>query len=162
MPIQTLHNLTEAERVSPLLNKEMEAFDVLITKRFGEGIESKDKISDYYEDWDDDEPNYQVYEDDNEPAFEMPEADEIDYDKYLNAEVLLPQGDEMKAGTVKTRLKDKDGNVVGSSNDNPILDTRIYEVVFPDGNTQSYAANEIATNMYSQVDTEGYRYQLMS
>ena len=48
MPIQTLQNLTEAERASPLLKKEMEAFDTSITKRFGEGIASKDKISDYY------------------------------------------------------------------------------------------------------------------
>ena len=158
MPIQTLRNLTEAERASPLLKKEMEAFDTSITKRFGKGIVLKDKIWDYYKDWDDDEPNYQVYEDDIEPAFDIPEANEIDYDKYLNAEVLLPQGDEMKAGTAKARLKDKDGNVVGSSNDNPILDTRVYEVVFPDGNIKSYAANEIATNMYSQVDTKGYRY----
>ena len=80
MPIQTLCNLTEAECASSQLKKEMKTCNVSITKQFGEGIELNDKISDYYEDWDDHELNYQVYEDDIEPDFDMPEADAIDYD----------------------------------------------------------------------------------
>ena len=41
------------------------------------------------------------------------------------------------------------------------MNTTIYDVEFPDGNIRKYCANVIAENMYSQVDTEGYRYQLL-
>ena len=45
---------------------------------------------------------------------------------------------------------------------NPILDTREYEVVFPDGATDVFTANIIAENLYSQVDEEGNSYAIMS
>ena len=44
---------------------------------------------------------------------------------------------------------------------NPFLNTTIYDVEFPDGEIREYCANVIAENMYSQVDAEGYRYQLL-
>jgi hypothetical protein len=37
----------------------------------------------------------------------------------------------------------------GHDDVNPILDTRIYEVEFPDGEVLEYAANVIAENLYS-------------
>jgi hypothetical protein len=40
------------------------------------------------------------------------------------------------------------------------LDTRIYEVEFPDGYKTSLAANAIAENLYAQVDEEGNRHVL--
>jgi hypothetical protein len=39
-----------------------------------------------------------------------------------------------------------------------LLDTRVYEVSFPDGSTDDYAANVIAKNMYAQVDEEGRQF----
>jgi hypothetical protein len=44
---------------------------------------------------------------------------------------------------------------------NPILDTREYEVSFPDGLTNCYAANMIAEPLYSQVDADGREFILM-
>jgi hypothetical protein len=41
------------------------------------------------------------------------------------------------------------------------MDTRIYEVTFPDGRMEEYSANIIAQNLYSQRDDEGHRYQLL-
>ena len=49
----------------------------------------------------------------------------------------------------------------GKANANPILDTRTYEVEFPDGTTAEYSANVIAQNMYSQCDVEGNQYLLL-
>ena len=47
--------------------------------------------------------------------------------------------------------------VVRKENDeNPILNSVIYEVEFPDGQLKEYAANVIAENMLAQVDHEGY------
>ena len=64
-------------------------------------------------------------------------------------------------GTVVRRSVDENGNLVGISNDNPILDTRLYEVEFADGHVLEYAANVIAENLYAQVDAEGKRYVLL-
>jgi hypothetical protein len=35
------------------------------------------------------------------------------------------------------------------------MDTRIYDVQFPDGHVEAYSANVIAENIYAQVDEEG-------
>ena len=43
----------------------------------------------------------------------------------------------------------------------PMLNTNIYEVMFSDGSILKYAANIIAENIFSQVDEDGYRYQLL-
>jgi hypothetical protein len=42
-----------------------------------------------------------------------------------------------------------------------MLDTRTYEIGFPDGHSDEYTANVIAENMYAQCDTEGRQYNLM-
>jgi hypothetical protein len=41
------------------------------------------------------------------------------------------------------------------------MDTREYEVSFPDGSSGSYLANIIAENIYSQVDQEGRTFTLL-
>jgi hypothetical protein len=56
----------------------------------------------------------------------MPEA----YDKYLTAEVLLPNMETVTKAKVIGCKRDSDGNPVGWKNSNPILDTREYEVEF--------------------------------
>ena len=82
-------------------------------------------------------------------------------DTYLNMELALPRsGGEVEFAKVTKRLRDKDGLPIGTANDNPILDTRIYEVEFPDGHRSSLAANAIAENLYAQVDEEGNRHVL--
>jgi hypothetical protein len=42
-----------------------------------------------------------------------------------------------------------------------MLDTRTYEIEFPDGRSDEYTTNVIAENMYSQCDIEGREYNLM-
>ena len=94
---------------------------------------------------------------------ELVDVDDIpDLDLYLAAEVLLPQnGERMQTARVISRSRDAEGNVIGKYNHNPILDTRVYDVMFPDGAVQQYSTNVIAENLYSQVDEEGHHYQLM-
>jgi hypothetical protein len=67
----------------------------------------------------------------------------------------------LRRGEVLRRRRDRNGRPIGVRNSNPILDTREYEVVFPDGSSQSYAANVIAENLYSQVDEEGHSYAIL-
>ena len=117
-----------------------------------------------YEDSSDDDPAEEPYSDSvNGKAHTLPEADTIsDLDLYINAEVLLPKdGEHMQAARVIEQARDEDGDVIGDYNVNPILNTRVYDVMFPDGSIQQYAANLIAENIYSQVDEDGHRYTLM-
>ena len=62
----------------------------------------------------------------------------------------------MSYGTVKARKRDSDGNLIGKSNYNPIIDTSLYDVEFDSGETEAYTANIIAEALYAQVDDEGY------
>jgi hypothetical protein len=101
---------------------------------------------------------------DGEAGYHMPEMDDFtpdSYDEYLTAQILLPVGSKMAKGQVTKRRRDHNGRPIGVRHSNPILDTCEYEVQFPDGSTQSYLANVIAENLYSQVDAEGNQYAVM-
>ena len=85
------------------------------------------------------------------------------YDSYLNMELAIPQGDslEPRLARVTKRLKDANGLPIGLANENPILDTRMYEVEYLDGERASLAANNIAENLFAQIDDEGNHQVLM-
>ena len=82
---------------------------------------------------------------DGTSVFEMPITD-----YWIHAEVSLPQGEKMTSVKVVGWSKDDDGNIVGNYDYNPHLNTMLYDVEFPDGEIQEYAANAIAENMYAQ------------
>ncbi|EJK65892.1 hypothetical protein THAOC_13210, partial [Thalassiosira oceanica] len=50
---------------------------------------------------------------------------------------------------------DKDGKVIGNPSEHPQLNTVLYDVQCWDGKVRQYAANVIAENILSQVDTNG-------
>ena len=62
---------------------------------------------------------------------------------------------------VTKRLKDSNGIPIGTADQNPLLDTRMYEVEFADGEKVSLTANYIAENLFAPVDDEGNRHVLM-
>ena len=53
---------------------------------------------------------------------------------------------------VNKRFKDKYGRPIGISADNPILDTRVYEVEYTDGYKTVVTANAIGSTFFSQVN----------
>ena len=55
---------------------------------------------------------------------------------------------------------DHGGKLIGTSNDNPILNTAVYSVETPDGHIAEYTANFIAENLYSHVYRVGYNYRM--
>ena len=98
----------------------------------------------------------------------VPEADaeftpDVFDDTYLNMELALPRGEgnEAEFARVTKRLRDHEGRPIGTANDNPKLDTRLYEMEFLDGHKSAMAANAIAENMFAQIDEEGHRHVLM-
>ena len=117
-------------------------------------------------------PLIDIFEDTNDAQIEDSEtnplrrsdADEYTpeaFDKYLTAEIVTDRGGDLLRGTVKSRQRDGDGKPVGSSNPNPLLDTREYLVCFEDGTEETYTANLIAECLYSQIDESGRRLQAM-
>ena len=67
----------------------------------------------------------------------------------------------MKTGKVKERTRTPSGDLFGKANDNPILDTRSYNIEFPDGQVRAYTANVIAEHMVAQCDLNGNQFRLM-
>ena len=83
------------------------------------------------------------------------------YDQIINAEVQLQLGDEIVTGKVVQRTIGPDGQVTGTYDNNPFLNSIIYDVEFPDGQVKEYAANIIGENMLTQVDSDGMSTTLM-
>ena len=86
---------------------------------------------------------------------------QITYDTYIGEEIVLPKGNDMVSGNVKSRVKDFQGQPTGKADKNPILDTRVYNVEFSDGENAELGADIIAECMYAECDIEGNQYRLM-
>ncbi len=103
-------------------------------------------------------------EETEENTFTRSDADEYTpeaFDKYLNAEIVTERGGEAICGTVIRRKRDSDGKPIGSSNPNPLLDTREYLVCFRDGTEETYTTNLISDCLYLQINDQGGRIQVM-
>jgi hypothetical protein len=94
---------------------------------------------------------------------ERPEEDEEEaIDNYLNVELIMNTGtNDERCGRVIKRSRGLDGEPIGRAHNNPLFDTREYEVEFTDGTHEKYQANVIAENMYAQVDDEGNEFLLL-
>ena len=78
-------------------------------------------------------------------------------------ELAIPQGDSLESRLARATkgLKDANSLPIGLANKNPILDTRMYEVEYLDGEWMSLVANNIAENLSTQIDDDGNRQVLM-
>jgi len=162
----TVQLIPQATLMTTEMQEKVKALDQIIEEKLG-GPPIIDSIYKYDQDEvpDQDIPDYITPEYvPVEADIQMPEADEWDveaFDKYIAAEIRLPKNGEEVLGKVVGRKRDHDGNPIGKANTNPILDTRLYQVVFPDGETAEYSANIIAECIYSQVDDEGNQFLLL-
>ena len=59
------------------------------------------------------------------------------------------------------RLRDNHGRPLGTRSDNPLCDSREYEVRLLDGSSRELTYNQIAMNLFSQCNSEGQRFQLL-
>ena len=83
------------------------------------------------------------------------------FDKIINAEVMIQNGDEMAMGKAARQSLDADGRMTGTYHDNPFLNTIMCNVEFSNGQVKEYGTNIIAENMLTQVDLDGYSLSLM-
>jgi hypothetical protein len=80
---------------------------------------------------------------------------------FINAEVMLPNGDSMAIAKVVRRVVGNDGRLVGTFDNNPLLNTLLYECEFDDGTTGAYSANTIASNIFMESDADCYSSSLL-
>lgn len=84
-------------------------------------------------------------------------------DPFLNMELGLrrAEDDGLVHAVVKRRAVDDEGKPIGRPSNNPIMDSRAYEVEFIDGHVETLTGNVIAENILSQVDEEGRKTMLI-
>ena len=108
--------------------------------------------------------NYEDHEQQEQPTLEVEGIvdstgklinQQLAYDQIINAEVQLQLGEEMVTGKVTQRTIGPDGQVTGTYDNNPYLNSSIYTVEFPDGQVKEYAANIIAKNMLTHGSHSG-------
>lgn len=148
--------LTQDERASLPVKQAILVLDQSIRDRTA--IESDSYIPPELED--DEYLEYEAIE----PEATQQDVDEVTpevLDNLMSAEVLLPKGDILLPARVIARKRNAEGNLIGTQHANPIMDTRIYDVQFPDGHVEAYSANAIAENIYAQVDVDGQRFVLL-
>ena len=154
--------IPEEDLKKPEIRKKLEEYDQKVNSKLSDPNHSPEELPnppDELFEWDED-----VNITPMEPEKQTDEADDYtleELDEYLTAEVLLPHGGENVRAKVIQRAKDADGIPIGKRHPNPILDTRSYEVEFPDGSTEVFNTNMIAEHLYSQVDDEGRSYQVI-
>ncbi len=51
--------------------------------------------------------------------------------------------------------------MIGTFHKNPLLNTLLYECEFDDGTTREYAANTIASNIFLELDADGFSSSLL-
>ena len=99
-----------------------------------------------------------------------PDADEYiksdppfveDNDEMIGAEIDLPNNGEIMGGTIASRKRDAEGNLIWKKNENTILDTRMCIVEFEDGSFQEDSTNILMENLYDQSDDDGHSLLLL-
>ena len=166
----TVQRVTYLEQQTEANQQRMKAFNAKIANKFKEGRLATEGDMPKLEEWAD------LLEDDEDFAEEFnrlygnndvneadDEFDPDSYDHYLNMELTVDRAgyEHPQHARVTKRLRDHRGNPIGAANDNPIIDTPMYEVKYTDGYKQSLSANVIAENIFASVDEEGYMHLLL-
>jgi len=164
----TIQHVTPLELQVPELRDQVKEFDIALRERLSDSnfvISGMEEPSGFYlPDIDDMEEFADSVTVPRDGDGTQPEQDSFTpegYDNMINAEIMIPKADGTIVGKVIKRAKGEDGNPIGLRNSYPLLDTREYEVLMPDGATVSYTANVIAENLYSQVDSEGRQFLML-
>jgi hypothetical protein len=89
---------------------------------------------------------------------EQSDASMAQLDEYIGAQMVVPgkNGEGDILAKEHSRKRNSSGRLVGEAHPNPILDTRVFNIEFPDGHVEEYATNVVAENLYSQVDENGF------
>ena len=169
LPWRSVRKLTQREIEMDSEKKKRSTFDELIVKSLGNSMilpanaVNPQDVGEFDYDERNDDSGEPAGWSDSDPVDEegVPTLEHSLGDTLVNAEVLMPQGDNRVKCKVKQRHVEDNGHVTGQFNENPLLNSIIYDVEFPDGSVREYGANIIAQNMYSTLDEHGHLQQIM-
>ena len=83
-------------------------------------------------------------------------------DEYIRARILIKIIYALPGlGKFNKRNQDASGNPIGKLDSNPIFDTSIYELEFPDRHIEKFAVNVLADNIFNQADLDGWDTRLI-
>ncbi len=161
----TVQRVTELEKQTEANQQRFAAYNQAIADRFQEGRLATNGGKPDLEAWSELLETDPDFAEEFAQTFDNPDVKEADeefdpdsYDTYINMELAIERdGAEPELARVTKRLKDNEGNPIGTANNNPILDTRLYEVEYLDGHRAALSANVIAENILAQVDHDGHR-----
>ena len=163
-----VQRVTHLELQTDSIKERVQEFNRNIADKFKEGrlatnaTPTLDEWSDLLEDDEDFAAEFNCLFDNPEVAEADDTFDPDSFDLYLNMELTVDRGgDHPEFARITKRLRDPRGLPIGRANNNPILDTRMYEVEYADGSKQALAANVIAENMLASVDQEGHHHLLL-
>ena len=164
----TVQHVIAEDYRNPDLKDRIDDFNASLTTRLDDAnfVLPGNDIDDYYQ--------HDIYdiplqrESDNGDGWngDLPiDDDVVAFDNLVGATFLLdptksPNNVATKATVVK-RKTDALGKPIGTQHPNPLLDTREYEVELEDGTYDSYFANTIAENLWSQCDSEGRQFNII-
>jgi hypothetical protein len=135
VPRRSVRPLNPSEIHSEVEIKRRNVFDELIERRHGTSINPPKPMNG---ESDTKEPNDADGDADTEPAGELPDIEDIldstgkvliqqpMWDKLINAEIILQQGEKLQRGKVKRRSVDDNGKTIGTYSDNPIMNSIVY------------------------------------
>ena len=158
----TVQHVTKQDLENEAIRDKLKELDIKIASALGEEshVQDRGEAPFYQQDQPgDDDGDIELVE---EHAMEADDYDPDAFDAYLGARLLLPRDGERVPARVTKRMKGNDGRPIGTAHQQPLMDTRQYEVEFDDGSTEEYYANVIAENMFAQCDDEGRQCLLLS
>ena len=166
VPRKTLQRLTILElNLESKINK-IRLFDEAIHTIYGESlsvpeIPNNNDAAEIYFMIDYDEQTYDIPKED--PVDEIGKAifQKPLNDMLIHAEVIIPKRQGIKCATLKGIYKYPDGNIIRNFNENLIINSIVYNVELPSGLVKQYVTNNIAENIYTQVDQKFHSHNLL-
>ena len=162
----TVQHVTRDDMLEPEIMNQIEEFNETLTTRLDDSkfgiagmgnfrLEDEEfDLPQWYPAYGDNTPTDEEYGNMTRPVPLAEAEDEIDpdtYDKYIGVKVVLDDSTNRggNLATVKSRATDINGRPIGHAHNNPMMDSREYEVEMEDGTTDRLFANKIAENIYS-------------
>jgi hypothetical protein len=170
VPCRTVRPLTDSELKQVVIQTRMKIFDNMVLAKYGDSmtvaVPDDAKLASDIDYDSNSDCDYVPYEDDEEIPRTIPQSEVLDFngrpintqsitDKLIGLELSLPQGERMTPAKVIGLSIYEEGKVIGNVNEDPILNTTLYDVEFPNGMVRSYAANVIAENICNMVNDDG-------
>jgi len=89
-----------------------------------------------------------------EPSSEENAMEQLD--EFIGTQITLETKNGPALIKVISRKRSSDGTLIGQKNPEPQLDSRLYNVKFPDGHFEQYSANVLHESLTSKLDDQGY------